>query len=280
MTIAEQPRISAGHIRPIIVMSVVILVLGGVSCSRDSSERTAAPSGTSSPSPIPTFVDGEPCPPAPTELGLPSKTGCASATGGRFEETGEQGTFIVYATLDDQSLPVEWHLRLSRPSGAPLDEPVDVGSVASYPLVIGAEDADGEGLDEAFVSLLTHSYHSGKTRELGIFGVEDGRFFRVKAEGEPFLFQVGGVSVTGHGAECRDVDLDGKPEFVVLYIDGVINDTQEVNDRIYRWRDRSLGLLESRRGRMAKAGYSDPLLWRYYSFRCLGFEPPPPYTRG
>ena len=277
---ATQPKTGTGHMRPITVLSVIILVLAGMSCSGHRSEDTSAPSGKSSPSPIPTFVDGEPCPPAPSGLELPTGTGCASSASGHFEEAGEQGTFIVYAKVDDQGHPVEWHLRLSRPSAAPLDETVDIGSAASYPQVIGAEDADGEGLDEVFVSLLTHSYHSGKTRELGIFGVEDGRFFRVEAEGEPFLFQVGGVSVTGHGAECRDVDLDGKPEFVVLYIDGVMNDFQEVNDRIYRWRERSLVLLESRRGRMAKAGYSDPLLWRYYSFRCLGFEPPPPYTRG
>jgi predicted DNA-binding transcriptional regulator AlpA len=31
---------------------------------------------------------------------------------------------------------------------------------------------------------------------------------------------------------------------------------------------------------MAKTGYSDPLLYRYYSLRCFDFEPPFPYARG
>lgn len=262
--------------RGVIVTLVLALALSATSCSDGEGNSSATPEpSTSSTAAI---IDGEPCPKAPPELQLPSGSGCASFTTGTFEPGEDQAKFISYASLDERALPVEWHLRVTRSSEDPLDETVQIGSAASYPVVIGSEDADRDGLDEVFVKLLTHSYHSGKTHELGIFGVDTDEFFQVRADGEPLLFQVGGVSVFGQGAECRDVDADGTPEFLLLHVDGVVNDVQEIVERIYRWRDRSLVLIERDESRMAKTGYSDPLLWRYYSFRCLDFEPPPPYV--
>ncbi|MDQ4096062.1 MAG: hypothetical protein M3174_07665 [Actinomycetota bacterium] len=251
-------------------------VLAACTTGEGSGPSEAAPSPTASPA----IVDGEPCPPAPEHLDLPPEAGCASSTSSDFEPDEDAQTFIAYALVDQRRLPEEWHLRVTRDDGDHLDQRVAIGSDASYPLVLGAEDADGRGLDEAFVKVLSHSYHSGKTYEVAMFGVRKDRFFQIEADGEPLVFQIGGVSVFGQGAECRDVNADGRPEFLVLYIDGVHNEVQETVERIYSWRNRSLSLMRREEGRLVKTGYSDPLLWRYYSLRCFDFEPPYPFKRG
>jgi hypothetical protein len=110
--------------------------------------------------------------------------------------------------------------------------------------------------------------------------VRAGEFFRVRLDGAPSAFQVGGVSTFGEGAECRDVDLDGDAEFLLLRVDDVFGEVQRFSERIYEWRARSLHFVRRDEGRMAKTGYSDPLLYRYYSLRCFDFEPPFPYARG
>lgn len=272
----KRPR-RANGVSCVLLVAVLLSVGALISCTGE--DRTPSLAGTASPSPTPAIIDGEPCPPPPADLDLGPNVGCVSETAGTFELHEEGETFIVYALVDERRLPTEWHLRVTRRSREALDEKVAIGSDASYPLVLGAEDSDGRGLDEVFVKLLTHSYHSGKTHEVGIFGIRDGHFFQVEADGVPLLFQVGGVSVFGQGAECRDVDADGTPEFLLLHIDGVVGDVQKWTERTYRWRDRSLVLVEREEGRMAKTGYQDPLLWRYYSLRCLSFEPEYPYAR-
>lgn len=259
----------------ILFIGVLLAMIGA--CTDDGEGKRAEVA--TSPTGLPAIVDGAACPQAPPELELPSDSGCATSMLGNFEPDSLRQTLVVYALLDDERRPSEWHLRLTRPSGSPLDERVDIGSEASYPLALGAEDADGDELDEAFVKLVTHSYHSGKTHDVGIFGVRDSHFFQVQADGEPLLFQVGGVSVFGMGAECRDVDANGTPEFLLLHVDGVTNDVQKTIERTYTWRNRSLLLKDRKEGRMAKAGYSDPLLWRYYSLRCFEFEPEYPFSR-
>ena len=257
---------------------MIVIALAVAGCTAEGGETH--PRADSSPSPSPTIVDGKPCPPAPEHLDLGENAGCASTTSGTFEPEASSQTFVVYALLNADGLPRKWHFRVTSENGDYVDQEMRAGSEASYPVVLGAEDADGGGLDEAFVKILTHSYHSGKTHEVAIFGVRNGHFFRVKADGEPLVFQVGGVSVFGEGAECRDVDADGRPEFLLLYIDGVDNEVQETVERVYRWKNRALTLVRRKEGHMAKTGYSDPLLWRYYSLRCFAFEPEFPFTRG
>jgi hypothetical protein len=56
---------------------------------------------------------------------------------------------------------------------------------------------------------------------VGIFGFDDGKIFQVTVGDAPLNFQVGAISYFSQGAECRDVDFDGKPEFVILAIDGL-----------------------------------------------------------
>ena len=261
--------------RLVLALCLASLFVSG--CDReDVSKSAASPRKTSA---LPSIVEGQPCPPAPGDFSV-SGAGCVSSASGTFESGSPGETFSVYALLGDDGFPASWHAQVTRGEGAPLEASLDSGSPASYPVVLGAEDADGKGLDEVFIRLVTHSYHSGKTHEVGMFGVDDGRLFRVEADSEPLLFQVGGVSVFGQGAECRDVDVDGDLEFVLLGIDGVVGYDQSWVERIYSWKDRALVLSERREGRSAKAGYTDPLLWRFYSLRCLEFDPGPPYTRG
>jgi hypothetical protein len=256
---------------------VLALLVGSSACS-SSGESVAEPSSSSSPAA--TIAEGKPCPPAPEELGLPQGSGCATSATGEFERRGHQATFVVYARVDGSGIPKEWRFRLDRPDDSSIDEPAPVGSRSSYPLILGSEDADGMGLDEAFVRAVTHSYHSGATFEVALFGVENGEFFRVQERGKRFAIPVGGVSVFGEGGECRDVDLDGDPELVLLRIDYVSEEVQRWSERIYEWSDRSLRLARRREGRFAKTGYNDPLVLRFYSLRCFGFEPRFPYSRG
>ena len=237
---------------------------------------------TTTPSPVlasPSVVEGAPCPLAPPDLGLPEGAVCASSASGTFEEGKPLQKLSVYAFADEDGLPVEWHLHVTR-DGDAIDKPVNIGSLWSYPRVIGVADADDDGLDEAFVNVLTHTGHGGQTHELTIFGVERGRIFRVLADGVPLLFPVGGVSTFGEGAECRDVDFDGKPEFLLLRVDYVFSPVQRLSERVYKWVHRHLEFVRRNRGRMAKTGYLDPLLWRYYSLRCRDFVPPVPFSRG
>lgn len=259
-------------------MLVCLLVAVGCSNTHVRAGRPS-PSTTASP-PTPLIEDGAPCPRSPEDLGLSADTGCASSTTGSFEARQGIQELIVYAQVDARGMPVDWRVRVTRDSAPPLDEPFDFGSKSSYPLVLGAENADERGPEEAFVKVLTHSYHSGKTHEVAIFGVRGGHVFAVEADGAPLVFQVGGVSYFGEGAECRDVDMDGTPEFLVLRVDGVFGDVQTWSERIYEWKARSLTLEREKRGHLAKTGYHDPLLWRFYSLRCFSFDPPFPFTRG
>ena len=260
-----------------VLVSALIAVFGIAGCSADGrSDRNVA---AAQPSPTPAVIDGEECATAPPELQLPADAGCASWASGEFERGSTNQTLIVYARTDTARMPTEWHMRVTRDGTTPLDDVVDIGSAASYPVVVGAEDADGAGLDEAFVKVVSHTYHSGKTYELGVFGVNRGRVFQVESDGEPFVFQVGGVSVFGEGAECRDVDGDRKPEFLLFRVDGVTNYMQTWTQRTFEWKDRSLELIDRTEERFVKSGYTDPLLLRAYSFRCLTLDPPYPYAR-
>ncbi|MDQ4143811.1 MAG: hypothetical protein M3198_08750 [Actinomycetota bacterium] len=161
-----------------------------------------------------------------------------------------------------------------------MDEVFPIGSDSSYPVVLGAVDADEDGLEEVFVKVLTHEYHAGATYEVAIFAARSNDIFRIKADGEAFSLAVGGVSTFGEGVECRDVDEDSEPELVLLRVDYVASAIQRWSERIYEWKSRSLELRARREGRFAKTGYEDPLLWRYYSLRCFSLNPPYPYTRG
>lgn len=263
------------------MLSLAIVVTVGASCSGE--RRPAATDAPTEPpaASIGTDIeDGQPCPPAPADLGLEERTGCVSVAMGTFEPGARAQRLISYALLDERGLPTEWRLRVTRDGGAPLDQRVGIGSPTSYPRVLGTADADRDGLDEAFVKVLTHLYHSGATHEVAIFGVARGRLFRVRVDAVPLRFPVGGISTFGEGAECRDIDLDGTPEFLLLRVDDAFGEFQRLSRRIYRWKDRSLEFVEREEDRMAKTGYADPLLYRYYSLRCFDFEPPFPYARG
>jgi hypothetical protein len=199
-----------------------------------SGPRQGATTGAGpAPSGSPLIAEGRPCPRAPAGTGLSTAAGCLSTARGTFQRGRPPQELMVYALLDDGDLPREWRIGVRRANGSFLDEPLSAGSATRYPRVLGAADADDDGVDEAFVKIVTHSYHSGATHEIGIYGIQGGRFFRVRAGGAPLRFPVGGVSTFGEGAECRDVDLDGDPEFLLLRIDYVFGEQQ-------RWSDRSV----------------------------------------
>lgn len=240
--------------------------------TEDRAEPIEQPLAESSAAPQ---VDGAPCEPAPADM--PADSGCLTRTIGDFDGDGAPDDLAVYASLDDGSLPISWRARIDLGSGETITEALKIGSVFSYPTVLGAEDADGDGADEAFLKTKTHLYHSGAIYEVGIFKLGPSRFFQVHESGSPLNFQIGAISYFSQGAECRDVDFDGKPEFVLLAVDGVINDVQKWNERIYGWRGDSLVFLQRKEGKMAKTGYNDPMLRRFYGIRCFTFDPPAPF---
>jgi hypothetical protein len=211
-----------------IALILIVCAIGCSACTASSGDAGSGPTpARTTPGASPTIVDEAPCPLAPGDLGLPPGAGCASSATGTFETGEGLQSLIVYADLDARRFPVAWRVRVTRDADDPLDERLGYGSEFSYPEVLGAENADDIGPDEAFVKVLTHSFHSGRTHEVAILGVRDGHVFTVEADGEPLVFQVGGVSYSGWGAECRDVDLDGSPEFLVLSIDGVFGEIQK-----------------------------------------------------
>jgi hypothetical protein len=248
-----------------------------LSCTSEAPPAASRPAPT--PTETPRIVEDDPCPPSDPGLGLPPDSGCVSSTAGTFEPNVPAEQLFLYALTDGEGFPTEWHFRLVSEDKV-IDRRMFVAHLWGYPVIVGSEDADLDGVDEIFVKLVTHLYHSGATNEVGIYTFGEGRFSRVERDGEQFLFQVGGVSVFGEGAECRDVDADGDAEFLLLRIEGVSNDVQNISTRTYEWRNRELFFVRRKAGKFVKTGYSDPLLFRYYSLRCFTMDPPFPYARG
>jgi hypothetical protein len=252
-------------------------VIAAAGCSPDE-PAGSRPTQRASPAPSASpLVDGDPCPETETSSPVPSGRGCLSQASGDFDGDGSRDSFTVYASLDATRHPTSWHAVVTRADDRTVEQILRVGSPFSYPVVLGAADADGDGRDEAFVKTRTHLYHSGLTHDVGMFILDGSRVVQVRADGRPLNFEVGGVSYLGHGAECRDVDFDGAPEFLLLRVDDVFGDVQKWTERVYKWRNRGLAFEKETRGRFAKTSYSDPLLRRFYELNCFSFDPPFPY---
>ncbi len=148
----------------------------------------------------------------------------------------------------------------------------------SYPRAIGAVDADGDGVDEVFVKVYDHLYHSGASPVVGIFRMEGSRLVRVRARGQgPLEISVGGIVNFGEGLECSDMTGDGRPDLVTLRVDEATDDSPHWVKHVYAWRGTDVELVETLRGRLRVDGPTDPKIRRFYHLVCKELDPPPPY---
>ncbi len=263
-------------VRPVVawmLMAFASCSWPGPAAAPGENDASAAPTPTATAR----IVGGEPCPDRTADSETNDTVGCFSHGVGDFDGDGSSDDLTVFAGLDSGGYPSSWFARLHLANGETIEEKLTIGSKFGYPIVLGAVDANGDGDDEAFVRTGTHLYHSGATHDVGIFVLDGSGLSQVREARAPFEFEVGAISYFALGAECRDIDFDGSPEFVVLRIDGVINDVQRWSERIYRWKGDSLVFEERLHGRLAKTSYSDPLLRRFYGLACFSFDPAAPY---
>ena len=228
--------------------------------------------GPTSPSPSPAFEpfdNGGRCPPdgAPE---LPDDIGCISAVVGNFDGRGTLDHFFVFASLGADRRPRRWHVA-ARTNVGTIRSGLAAGTEHSYPRVIGAADADGDGIDEVFVKVLDFLFHSGGAGVMTIFRIDPSAIARVReASGEFFDFRVGGITRLGEGGACRDVAGDERPEFVLHRVEAtnVRNTRWTRSERIYRWNGNTLTLVDRRRGTLVISDYNDPKLDPFYQLRC------------
>ncbi|MDQ3987546.1 MAG: hypothetical protein M3280_13745, partial [Actinomycetota bacterium] len=120
--------------------------------------------------------------------------------------------------------------------------------------------------------------HSGASPVVGLFRFDQGRMHRVRIRGDGALrIDVGGVSNFGRGLECKDVDGDGRRELILLGVYNALRERPQWHKTIYEWQGDALVLVDKRRGRLTRQGYSDPDVFRFYHLTCGDFDPPDPF---
>lgn len=201
---------------------------------------------------------------------LPGGAGCISAVEGNFDGRGDTDRFFAFALVGEDRRPQRWRVALRTDSGAETAK-LAAGTEHSYPRVIGAADADGDGADEVFIKVLDFLFHSAGSGVMTIFRFDEDRIVRVRdEEGSFFDFRVGGVTRLGEGAACRDATGDGQHEFIVHRVSAtnVRNTRWTQSERIYRWDGNVLTLVDRRQGILRISDYNDPKLDPFYQLRC------------
>lgn len=264
--------------RRIALTSVVaFLLLAG--CASDgrtrsggATPRSPSPEPSSSPSPRNhLFVSGEAC--AVDETGVFGEgTGCVTRAGGAFDDDPNDEEIAVYARLDADGFPASWHIALVEDGALSSSRRLPVPGEVTYPAVIGATDFDGDGEDEAMVSVVQHPLHGVVGQDLALFLVE--RNERVKrvtlADGTPFKMTSFNIGRLGEGARCEDLDADGRREVVVTRLWSIDrqNRVWRWSERRYAWAGHTLRYLGRGTGKLRVSDYNDPKLDPYFYVAC------------
>ena len=244
-----------------------VALRGAAEWSRDRRAKTSGASGaTAEHLASRSFTNGEPCPRADEDLGLPSDSGCVTGASGDLDGDGGRDRFFVFARVDESRMPRAWGLRAELSSGVIARTTLRSIPSSTYPRLVRAVDADGDGGQELFVSVLDHLYHSGGTEELAIFSVESDGIEEVRIRGDgPMRIAVGGLTHFGSGARC---DVAAQKLVVFELSDVNTGRFPDVTERVYAWKGDALELMTTRHRRLHTREYGDPRVYRYYTLRC------------
>ena len=259
------------------MLSVVTLLLAG--CASDgtgTSDGAVAGSPSPEPSASPTarkhlFVTGEACEPDRSGTFGP-RVGCVTSARGRYDDGPNDKEIAVHARVDAEGFPTSWHIALLEGGEVVSSSRVPVAGDVSYPAVIGATDFDGDGDDEAMVSIAQHPLHGIVGQDLALFVVGPaGRVRRVALEdGTPFKMTSFNIARLGEGARCEDVTGDGLREVIVTRLWSVDrqNKTWRWSERRYEWVGDALRYLGRETGKLRVSDYNDPKLDPYFYVAC------------
>lgn len=208
------------------------------------------------------MINGEPCPPAGQSL--PTTAGCETSVGGDFDGDGEDDRATVYAELDDDLMPRSWRLRVSTDSGPRIDRALNSGTRFSYPRAVGSTDVQGDGRDELFVKVGDQLYHSGATRVLNMFVLDEDEMIPVTSGGAPLPLRVGGIWRFAEGAECRR----GRMVLLRAETRNTPNTRWWYSERHYALERSRAKIVERREDLLRIPHYYDPLLDRFFELNC------------
>ncbi|CAN5791112.1 hypothetical protein BH18ACT15_BH18ACT15_10980 [soil metagenome] len=254
--------------QPITAVIGTVVVLFSAACTAThkgpgtrNDDRSHQPS---SPLASPDFTVGDPCPPS-KDAALGPGTGCASYTSADLDGDGRAERIAVFAFLRPDRMPASWSVA-SESRSLHVVHPLNVEVATTYPRVLGAADANGDGRAEIFVSVANHLFHSGGFLEVGVLVLHDERLVRVRANGRPFRFPLGGLTHFGSGALCSKRE----PARLILF------DIRNVNTGVfptlsrfvYEWRGPALHLAHEGERRLPIKGYGSRKVLRYYALRC------------
>jgi hypothetical protein len=235
--------------------------------------RSQTPSGSPGPSPSnpyqQRFSDAALCPVAAAP-DVPEGSGCVSSLVADLNGDGSPDRFVVFARLAHR-VPVSWWAEalvgdtVTLPYRLPFGQGV-FGNPTTYPRVVGAADANGDGRAEVFVMLSADLFHSGAQPIDGIFAVRGKRIEPVTAGGRTFLFRTNGISRYGQGAVCGTQD--GVATLTVGRVEQVPG-AWAWTEHTYTWRGLRLSPGSRRAGRLpADLVINDPRVWHFYQLLC------------
>ncbi len=133
----------------------------------------------------------------------------------------------------------------------------------------GLADANGDGLQEAFVSLSRGAANDF----MGVFALTGSELIQVEEAGEgPLLIDVGGPADFGSGGACKDVDGDGNPELVLFEVHSAQGSRHAWKKDIYEWEGFRVLFREKVTGSFEYRGRKDDRrVGGFHEFRCGGF---------
>lgn len=262
-----------------VIAASLLVVLSA--CSGGGGE-VARPRATTSPSPSPTtgiaYGGGDPCP------DIEEDVGCRSVVSGDLDGDGAPDELHVQARTAADGFPSSWELFavLSRGDRAAAEPgwwpqqsigppPGGADWWIGYPQAIALLDVDGDGRDEALVKIVEHVLHGGSVPDHALYRLERGRLQPLRhPDGEPFIFEIGGLPSYGDGLRCRDVVGDGTRELIRVRVENAVYPEPRWKRSVYVFKGMRLFRVARSTGTMVRRGFPDPRIDALYELRCDG----------
>lgn len=263
-----------------VVTGLVLLTLAG--CSDD--RRPLVATQTPSPSPSATQTEsgsyggGEPCP--DVEAGI----GCRSVVSGDIDGDGGRDHVYVQAEVAADGFPASWKLFVETAAGRTTSAaagwwpeqsigapPKGTDWWIGYPEAMATLDIDGDGRDEALIKIVEHVLHGGSVPDVALFRLHGGRLQPLRdADGEPFIFTIGGLPSYGDGLRCRDVVGNNSRELIRVRVENAVYPEPRWKRSVYVFKGMRLLRVARSTGTMVRQGFPDPRINAFYELRCDG----------
>ncbi|MDJ0952801.1 MAG: hypothetical protein QNJ81_03910 [Acidimicrobiia bacterium] len=131
----------------------------------------------------------------PLPAALPDGTLTFAGGSGDFDGDGNEDALLTY-----QASPDMWRVRIVFADGGGADAAIVEGMDFSPPQPIGGHDVDGDGADEAFLTVGS----GASTAEIGLFDIATCVASRITTGGVPAIFPVGASVGAVSGLSCPE----------------------------------------------------------------------------